>query len=145
LPAVTEKAPCFVFLAMLAILCMLRLSPACRRPPAPVRLLFVLIALAGVGHSAEGGKRSYELPPGDAAITLRQVSAISGREILFAAEAVRGVRTNSVHGDFTPIEAVARLLTGTVLSVVQDEKTGALAVRREKHLRENPPLPSANK
>jgi hypothetical protein len=108
---------------------------------ATVWLAGLAVGLGG----AESVRRSYELPPGDAAITLRQVSAISGREILFAAEAVRGVRTNAVRGDFTPVEAVARLLAGTVLSVVQDEKTGALAVRREKRVAENPSHPASEK
>jgi hypothetical protein len=96
----------------------------------------LVCALAIAAYALMGGVapvsscRNYDLPPGDAAITLRQVSAISGREVLFAAEVVRGVRTNAVRGNFTPLEAVTRLLAGTVLCVVQHEKTGALAVRR---------------
>ena len=99
-------------------------------------------AIPGGGLAAENTRRAYELPAGDAATMLRELSAISGREILFAAEAVRGVRTNPVRGEFTPIEAVSRLLTGTVLSVVQDEKTGALAVRRQKHPVKNTARPA---
>ncbi|MBI2250669.1 MAG: TonB-dependent receptor, partial [Brevundimonas diminuta] len=53
------------------------------------------------------------------------------RETLFAAEAVRGVRTAAVKGEFTPKEALDRMLDGTGLMVVQDEKTGALAVKRD--------------
>jgi hypothetical protein len=98
-------------------------------------------ALCSGALAAENTRRTYELPAGDAATMLRELSAISGREILFAAEAVRGVRTNPVRGEFTPVEAVSRLLAGTVLSVVQDEKTGALAVRRQKHPVENPTRP----
>jgi len=42
---------------------------------------------------------------------------------------VRRVHTAAVKGDFTPKEALDRMLDGTGLrSVVQDEKTGALAV-----------------
>lgn len=112
----------------------------------PAWLGFALAcALGGGGFAAENTRRTYELPAGDAATMLRELSAISGREILFAAEVVRGVRTNPVRGEFTPVEAVSRLLAGTVLSVVQDEKTGALAVRRQKHAPENPNRPRPGK
>jgi len=40
-------------------------------------------------------------------------------------QAVRGVHTAAVKGDFTPKEALDRMLDGTGLVVVQDEKTGA--------------------
>jgi hypothetical protein len=107
--------------------------------------LALVCTLCGGVLAAENTRRTYELPGGDAATMLRELSAISGREILFAAEVVRGVRTNPLRGEFTPIEAVSRLLAGTVLSVVQDEKTGALAVRRQKHPPENPASPRSGR
>lgn len=102
-----------------------------------VGAVFGWALLAGL-PAAENTRRTYELPAGDAATMLRELSAISGREILFAADAVRGVRTNALRGSFTPFEAVNRLLAGTTLSVVQEEKTGALAVRRAR----SPPSPT---
>lgn len=88
--------------------------------------------LAPVALGANAAKRSYLVPAGDAAVTLRRLSEISGREILFAAEVVRGVRTNAVRGEFTPIEAARLMLAGTKLAATQDGKTGALAVHRRK-------------
>jgi iron complex outermembrane receptor protein len=82
-------------------------------------------------HAAEPAKKNYDLPAGEAAVRLKQFSETSGRETLFAAEAVRGVRTAVVKGEFTPKEALDRMLDGTGLVAVQDEKTGALAVRRD--------------
>ena len=88
--------------------------------------------LFGATPAADHGRRTYEVPAGDAASTLRQLSEISGREILFAAEIVRGVRTNAVRGEFTPLEAARHMLVGTKLAATQDDKTGAIAVHRQK-------------
>lgn len=82
---------------------------------------------ATVGEEA---KHSYRLSRGDAAVTLQQFAEISGREILFAADAVRGVKTRSVRGRFTALEALQRMLAGTGLRAVPDEQSGALAVCR---------------
>jgi hypothetical protein len=102
--------------------------------------LGLLLAVAAAGGAAAQGsdpaRRSYELAAGDAVTTLRQLSAISGREILFPAEIVRGVRTNPVRGEFTALEAARHLLAGTSLFVTQDERSGALAIHRAKPRRE---------
>jgi iron complex outermembrane receptor protein len=104
-----------------------------RRPPlaAAWRLCAGLWALAALAIRAETPEPRvfFALPAGDAATRLRQLSEIARREILFAAEAVRGVQTHALHGEFTALEAAHRLLAGTPLAAMQDEKTGALAVR----------------
>ena len=89
-------------------------------------LLAVLISSL---YASDAAIKAYNLPSGDAATVLKQFSEMSGRETLFAAEVVRGVTTHEVKGDFTAQEAIARLLSGTGLSVVVDEKTGAFAIR----------------
>ena len=43
---------------------------------------------------------------------------------------VSGAKTNAVSGDLTAREALDRMVAGTDLEVVQDDKTGALAVKR---------------
>ena len=102
------------------------------------RILTGLFRTAALGvllfltaHAAPETKKNFNLPAGEAVKTLRQFSETSGRETLFAAEAVRGVRTAAIKGEYTPKEALDRMLDGTGLIVVQDEKTGALAIRRE--------------
>lgn len=92
-------------------------------------LLFFALALSG--QAAESAKKAYALRADDAAIILRQFSEQSGVEIVYSAEAVRGVRTNAVRGEFTPLEAVNQLIAGTNLLAVQDARTGAIAVNRE--------------
>ena len=88
--------------------------------------------LAVITFAAAEGTRSYELPAGDAATALRQMSEISGCEVLFAAEIVRGVRTNAVRGQLTALEAAKQMVAGTKLAVTQDEKTGAIAVHHQR-------------
>lgn len=109
---------------------MINSAPLGRRLSAIIRMLALGALLQLVAQAAEATKRNYNLPAGDAAAAFRQFSDVSGKEILFAAETVRGVRTSAVQGEFTPVEALDRLVAGTDLRVVQDEKTGALAVRR---------------
>jgi iron complex outermembrane receptor protein len=104
------------------------------------RLRFVLrwarrgvlaLGLLACLHATEEPRRRYDLPAGEATGRLREFSAASGREILFASDAVRGVTTSAVHGDFTAPEALAHMLAATNLYAWQDAKTGALAVRRK--------------
>jgi hypothetical protein len=89
--------------------------------------------------AAEEGTRNYELPAGDAATALRLLSEVSGREVLFAAEAVRGVRTNAVRGQLTALEAARQMVAGTKLAVTQDEKTGAIAIHHPRPPNPAPP------
>lgn len=87
--------------------------------------LFLTAALA-----ADDAKTIYDIPAGDAAAALKQFSATSGRETLFAADAVRGVKTAAVKGELTAQEALDLMLADTALTATQDAKTGAFAVRR---------------
>lgn len=95
-----------------------------------LRALLTSAFLAMSAYAADG-KKSYDVPATTAERALKRFSEISGRETLFAAEIVRGVRTTAVKGEFTPQEALDRILQGTGLVAVQDEKTGAMAVKRD--------------
>jgi TonB-dependent receptor len=76
-------------------------------------------------------KKQFDLAPGPADRSLKQLAEQSGREVLFLADAVEGVETRAVKGEMTPKEALDAMLTGTVLVSVQDDRTGSLSVRRE--------------
>ena len=41
-----------------------------------------------------------------------------------------GVRTNAVKGDFSPVEAIDRMLAGTGLVAAQDDKAGTFTINR---------------
>jgi hypothetical protein len=95
------------------------------RWPFAVGLLLTLLATRGL---AESPLRSFNLPSGDAAQTLKQFAAQAQREIMFPAESVAGVQTQDVHGTLTVRAAIDALVAGTKLSVLEDPKTGALLV-----------------
>ena len=108
-----------------------------------VRALSLSAFALAAAFAADDTKRTYDLPAGDAPVTLRRFSEISGRETLFAAESVRGVRTNAVKGDFTPREAIERMLLRTELIAEPDARTGALAVKRATPPPAEKPAPRA--
>lgn len=118
------------------------LFPVCRLPSA-LRLFFALAVTIATSAASDSTRRAYDLPAGDAAVTLRQLSEASKREILFATEVVRGVPTNPVRGEMTALEAGERLLAGTSLAILQDDKTGALAVRKRPVAAASDRAPSA--
>ena len=98
-----------------------------------VRMLTLgALLLPWAGLTAMEPRRSCDFPGGEAPATLRIFSDRFGQEVLFAADLVRGVRTNPVRGDFTAREALDRMFAGTDLATVSDARSGALAVSRKR-------------
>ncbi len=75
-------------------------------------------------------KRTFNLPRGDAATTLSEFGGASGRTIIFMMDKVRGEQTNAIAGEYSPREALERMLAGTALIARQDSKSGAFVVSR---------------
>lgn len=100
----------------------------------PVRRLAAALALACLGlllaAAAAPAKKVFDLPAEAATEALRKFSAQSGAEVVFAADAPAGIRTNAVRGEFSPAEAIDRLLAGTGLKATRDEASGAFMVNR---------------
>ncbi len=103
----------------------------------------VLLLLSAVLRlaAAEPLTRVFDVPADLAEKTLRLFSVQSGFEVLFSSDAAHGVRTNAIKGEFSPREAVNRMLAGTALHV-RDERNGVF------HLglvdpRKNGPAPPA--
>lgn len=93
--------------------------------------MFAIAALmtsAGRAREDSAAKISFDLPAGDAERSLKQFSARSGMEVLFASESAANVRTNAIKGDYTPTDAIVRMLAGTKLAAVHEEKTGAIRI-----------------
>ena len=88
--------------------------------------------LAGIVPTSrsEPGKRFYQLTAGDAARTIHLFINQSGAQVFYLVPKVKGVTTNSVHGEFTAHEAIERMTADTVLTVVHDKKTGAFTIKR---------------
>ncbi|MSU53409.1 MAG: TonB-dependent receptor [Opitutaceae bacterium] len=90
-------------------------------------------------QAGEAARKSYDIAAGDAVSTLKRFADESARQVLFLVDAVRGVTTNPVRGEYTVREALTRLVAETRLVVVEDAKSGALMVNR---LASREPTPS---
>ena len=96
---------------------------------APLVLAFSLAILSFASAAKAPAKKRFDLPTGPAPMSLKQFVSQSGVQLLYVAEEVTGVTTNSVQGEFTPGDAMRRLLANTILSAVETEN-GAIAVNR---------------
>ena len=85
--------------------------------------------------------REFNIPAGDAATTLRQLSAQAGVELLYSTEAVAGVQTRTVRGRLSPLEALAQLLRDTPLQAQRHPVTGGYAIIRPKGTDRRPTAP----
>jgi hypothetical protein len=100
-------------------------------PPRLWRSAFAALALLTYAAlAADSGKKSFDIPSGPAEKALRVFTEQCGLQVGFPTAIAAGVRTNSVQGEFTPEEAAARLLEGTSLKLVRDERSGAYSVVR---------------
>ncbi|MDO8544954.1 MAG: STN domain-containing protein [Opitutaceae bacterium] len=88
----------------------------------------MLVPAASHAREDSAAKMAFDLPAGDAERSLKQFSARSGLEVLFVSKAAANVGTNAVKGDYTPREAIDRMLAGTKLTAVQQEKNGAIRI-----------------
>ncbi|MBK1875627.1 hypothetical protein [Pelagicoccus mobilis] len=91
-------------------------------------IVLTLLALQACG--ANSGQR-IEVPSGDATITLLEFARQAKVEIIFDAQSVSGIQTQSVMGKHLPSEALDLMTTDTPLVVDQDEHTGAFAITRK--------------
>ncbi|MBI5769351.1 MAG: hypothetical protein HZA93_16275 [Verrucomicrobia bacterium] len=95
------------------------------------------------GAVAAEAPREFDVPAGDAAATLKIAARQGGLEIVFFADAVRGVRTPGLKGRFAPRDALARLVSGTALTLVADDSAGTITVRRAESAALTTPSASA--
>lgn len=71
----------------------------------------------------------FNIPASAAEHGLRLFARQAGVEVLFEVEQVKGRQANAVEGRFTPRGALEALVAGTGLVILQDEETGAMAVK----------------
>jgi len=76
-------------------------------------------------------KKNFDVPSGSALVTLKQFSAQAGGRLLYSVDAVDGVRTRAVKGAASPRDALETMLADTGLEVREDDRSGALAIRRK--------------
>ena len=84
----------------------------------------------------------------DRSVPYKSVNGIelkSGIPVVFGTATAAQVRTNSVQGELTPTEAMARLLANTGLVVTANEKTGALTVSRDPNSQRAAPVATGSR
>jgi len=93
-------------------------------------VVFVTLASHAACASASAPK-SFQVTAGPAEKSLVQFQTQAGVQVVYPTDRVQGIRTNAVQGELTPRAALEKMVAGTPLVVVVDEKTGALGIRRE--------------
>lgn len=109
-------------------------------------LALVLCLTAALAAIAAEPVRSFDVPAGDAAQTLKQFATQAGREIVFSPANVAGVQTRAVQGELAPRAALDLMLEGSGLVAREDNKTGAFAVRAaaESEAKNDPSRPAGS-
>jgi iron complex outermembrane receptor protein len=116
------------------------------RPARYVLFLFALCFASGLAlRAAEAAKKTFDIPAGNVVASLKLFATQSGTQVIFPEDAIEGARTPALKGDFTPNEAIDRLLTGTNLVAARDAKSGAFAVNRSPGPRKDATDPNAER
>jgi len=89
---------------------------------------FAIAACTAAFAADAPAKRSFDVPAGDALVSLKQYANQCGQEIIYP-DTIKGVQTKAVKGSYTSREALDVMLAGTGLVATQ-AKSGALAVNR---------------
>ena len=85
--------------------------------------------------SAEDFKE-WNIPEGNAIDTLKLFSNQGGTQIMFSDEAVIGITTNSVYGNFSSTEALSTMLEDTKLEMVKSGEKPIYAIKLKNAWRE---------
>jgi iron complex outermembrane receptor protein len=106
--------------------------------------LFAIAALSclSLGHAAEAGRRSFDVPAGLADQTLKAFSDQADVAVLFATDSAGRIRTNAVKGNYTTAEAMAMLLRDSGLVAVASEKTGTFTITRDPKIQGAAQIPA---
>ena len=116
------------------------------RPCLPARFgrwlaLLCTLLWAALPAAEEAARRHYDIPAGAAVVTLKRAAQQAGLEIVYSAAVMQGIQTQPVVGEFTPREALERMVTNTPLKIFPDPQTGALSILRASDPDPQPPPP----
>ena len=128
--------PRFISLMTINHLASLRCHPRFR--PLLALALSLVLPLAASRSGAAESRRAFDLPADSLEPSVKRFASQSGLEVLMPADSIGDVRTKPVRGSMTSRQALDAMLAGTGLSVFEDPRSGAFAVRRES------PRPNGN-
>lgn len=89
----------------------------------------LLAAMSAGAAAAQEAKVDFSIPSEAASTAVQDLTRQSGLQVFAPAEDLAGVRTNAVHGRFTPLEAAQRMLAGTGLEILLTGDN-AITIRR---------------
>lgn len=99
--------------------------------PGLILSVWILSAgIAGCGPTGSEERVHFNVPAGLAVETLKEAAGQAKAEFIFSSDLVKGVRTPSVQGEFTPLEAFSLMLAETSLDVFQHEQSGVYAITK---------------
>lgn len=111
---------------------------AARRNPMirPLRLSSAICLIASAflispASAKDEPQKSFDIPAGPALDTLKEFAAQTGKRLLYSVDAIEGVSTNAVKGQFMPQQALDAMLRGTPLQAVIDEASGGFTIVRK--------------
>ncbi|MES2697599.1 MAG: STN domain-containing protein, partial [Verrucomicrobiota bacterium] len=108
------------------------LSSADRRRPFARVALRVAVGLGllipASRSAAQDAARAFDIPAGEATVTLKRFASQSREQLLYHTDDVGGVQTHAVQGDYVPIAALKVMLAQTRLHARQDAKTRAISI-----------------
>lgn len=84
--------------------------------------------LPATDRAADVVMQRFDIPAGEAAAALKQLTAQSADQLLYSPSDLVGVKTNAVQGEYTTLDALTLMLEHTTLRVRQDESTKAIAI-----------------
>ena len=90
---------------------------------------FAFLDCQQIFAAAESETKRFDIPSGRAVKTLKLAAQQAEMEIFFSARMVRGVKTHSVKGEYSPVEAFSLMLADTSLAVSHHEKSGVYAIK----------------
>ena len=90
------------------------------------RLIGLGLAALLAGHA---NAADFNIPGGDLKAALDFYSKQSGVSLLYSDEAIRGTRSHGAQGDFSPDEALSRILSGTGFQIRRHAGSAVTIVR----------------
>jgi len=100
-----------------------------------IQLLATVAFVVPVGASAA----DFDIPAGDLKSALSTYGKQTGVALMYSADALRGAKTDGVHGDLSADAALTRILSGTGF-IIHRHASGSVAIVRETSSLEETPL-----
>lgn len=87
-----------------------------------------LVASLAFAAQALADTQRFDVPAGDLIVALESLAKQANVDLVYQDEQVKGLKTRGVSGDYSPRDAVMKLLEGTPLQLRTDEESGALLI-----------------